>query len=245
MRRRVFTAAAAAAFSVCMSITAFAGQWRQDSNGWWYQNDDGSYPAGTWQWIDSNGDGTAECYYFYADGYMAYNNDIDGYHSNNDGQWEAGGRVQTKNTGGNSSNNTGSNQTYGNIYRQYAAQYGETRFVKKSLAYASDEYREHLDGINFLGLCDLDGNGSEELLIGVSVPSAEVYDGYRYVLDVYTNNGSGAVFCGRINDAQMWTGGEQSCGIRLMSNGGKIYVVTGSEGTGAGEIYYFYSLIVK
>lgn len=124
MRRRVFTAAAAAAFSVCMSITAFAGQWRQDSNGWWYQNDDGSYPAGTWQWIDSNGDGTAECYYFYADGYMAYNNDIDGYLLNNDGQWEAGGRVQTRSVSGSSGSASGGrDMTYASYARGINALY--------------------------------------------------------------------------------------------------------------------------
>ena len=82
-----------------MNITVFAGQWKHDGRGWWYQNDDGSYPAGTWQWIDSNGDGVSECYYFYWDGYMAYNNDVDGYYLNDDGQWTVGGTVQKKATG--------------------------------------------------------------------------------------------------------------------------------------------------
>ena len=50
------------------ALPAYAGSWRQGPSGWWYQNDDGTYPAGGWQWIDSDGDGTAECYYFYSDG---------------------------------------------------------------------------------------------------------------------------------------------------------------------------------
>ena len=33
-------------------LTSFAGEWKSDNNGWWYQNDDGSYPKNTWQWID-------------------------------------------------------------------------------------------------------------------------------------------------------------------------------------------------
>ena len=83
--------------AVCaMSVTAFAGTWQSDTSGWWYRRDDGSYPAGTWEWIDSNGDGAAECYYFYSDGYMAHNNDIDGYYVNDDGQWEVDGKVQIK-----------------------------------------------------------------------------------------------------------------------------------------------------
>ena len=29
--------------SAVLSITSFAGEWKQDTSGWWYQNDDGSY----------------------------------------------------------------------------------------------------------------------------------------------------------------------------------------------------------
>ena len=29
--------------AMMFSFTAFAGQWHQDMNGWWYENDDGSY----------------------------------------------------------------------------------------------------------------------------------------------------------------------------------------------------------
>lgn len=35
-----------------MSFSAFAGQWKQDNIGYWYQNDDNSYPKKTWQAID-------------------------------------------------------------------------------------------------------------------------------------------------------------------------------------------------
>ena len=90
-------------FAVAAALPAYAGTWRQDASGWWYQNDDGTYPAGGWQWIDGNGDGTAECYYFYSDGYMASNNDINGYHVNDAGQWTVGERVQRKTAAGEAS----------------------------------------------------------------------------------------------------------------------------------------------
>ena len=48
-------------------VSSYAGAWKQESDGrWWYQNDDGSYIANTWQKIDGN------WYYFYSDGYMAH-----------------------------------------------------------------------------------------------------------------------------------------------------------------------------
>ena len=55
------------------SSAAFAGQWQSNETGWWWQNDDGSYAANSWQWIDGNIDGTAECYYFDGNGYLLMN----------------------------------------------------------------------------------------------------------------------------------------------------------------------------
>ena len=54
--------------SLAMTGTAFAGTWKggegENQNKWWYDNGNGSYPSNCWQWIDGNGDGTAESYYF-------------------------------------------------------------------------------------------------------------------------------------------------------------------------------------
>ena len=33
------------AATILSATPAYAGQWMQDGNGWWWQNDDGSYPA--------------------------------------------------------------------------------------------------------------------------------------------------------------------------------------------------------
>lgn len=85
-----------AGFTILSTIPAFAGQWKQDSTGWWYQNDDGSYPTSTWNWIDGNNDGIAESYYFNSNGYIAVNTTVDGYTVNNDGAWTVNGIVQTK-----------------------------------------------------------------------------------------------------------------------------------------------------
>ena len=76
----------AAAIVLMMSIAAaassaaFAGQWQSNGNGWRWQNDDGSYAANSWQWIDGNNDGVAECYYFDGNGYLLLNTTTpDGY----------------------------------------------------------------------------------------------------------------------------------------------------------------------
>ena len=109
------------AFAAAVALPVYAGSWRQGPSGWWYQNDDGTYPAGGWQWIDSDGDGTAECYYFYSDGYMASNNDINGYHVNDAGQWTVGERVQRKTVTGEASPASPSSASSGRdmSYAQY------------------------------------------------------------------------------------------------------------------------------
>ena len=117
MRKHLYFGLVSVLMTMIVSSTAFAGTWKSDSKGWWYQNDDGSYPAGAWQWIDSNGDGTAECYYFYSDGYMAYNNDIDGSHVNSDGQWEVAGRIQGKAVSNSTAYSAGRNFSYAKYFK--------------------------------------------------------------------------------------------------------------------------------
>ena len=70
---------------LCESMTAFAGEWKSNANGWWYENDDGSYP--TAQWKEVNG----KHYYFGADGYMLSDTTTpDGYQVGADGAWISG-----------------------------------------------------------------------------------------------------------------------------------------------------------
>lgn len=81
-----------------MTVPVYAGEWKQDATGWWYQNEDGSYPASKWEWLDGNKDGTAESYYFDGNGYMLMNATTpDGYWVNESGAWiDENGVVQTK-----------------------------------------------------------------------------------------------------------------------------------------------------
>lgn len=97
MKKRLIVLSMSIAMASSMSMTSFAGQWQQDTIGWWYQNDDGSYFNNGWQWIDSDGDGLAECYYFDANGYMLANTTTpDENQVNENGAWTELGLVRTK-----------------------------------------------------------------------------------------------------------------------------------------------------
>ena len=90
--------AAVAAFSSLMALSAMAGVWKQDNVGWWYDNGNGTYPSNSWQWIDGDNNGTAECYYFDRTGYMLANTTTpDGYQVNALGAWVENGTVKTRN----------------------------------------------------------------------------------------------------------------------------------------------------
>ncbi|MCB7317803.1 hypothetical protein [Lacrimispora sp. 210928-DFI.3.58] len=97
MRKSMKILTMAGIMSVMMGATVYAGSWQRDDVGWWYQNDNGSYPANAWMWIDGNGDGVSECYYFNSNGYCLINNITpDGYVVNSDGAWIVNGQVQTQ-----------------------------------------------------------------------------------------------------------------------------------------------------
>lgn len=99
MKKRFLMVATAAAMTMMMSMTALAapfGNWQNNDTGWWWQRNNGSYPANEWKWIDGNGDGTAESYYFDVNGYLATNTAVDGYSVNADGAWTVDGVVQSK-----------------------------------------------------------------------------------------------------------------------------------------------------
>lgn len=63
MKRKILTALTIG-LTVLSTTPVFAGQWKQNAKGYWYQNDDGSYPASAWRSIDG------KWYYFKPDGYM-------------------------------------------------------------------------------------------------------------------------------------------------------------------------------
>lgn len=97
MKKGIAVLAAAGCMALAMSVTAFAGQWKEDSKGWWYDNEDGTYPASCGKWIDGNGDGIAEYYYFNEKGYMLSGGMTpDGKTVTVDGKWIKEGTIQTR-----------------------------------------------------------------------------------------------------------------------------------------------------
>ena len=96
-----------AVFMAAFAVNAYAGRWVQDSTGWWYDWGNGSWPASSWQWIDGNSDGVAECYYFDRFGYCMVNPTTpDNYQVNASGAWVENGTVQTRNVGVQKSSNS-------------------------------------------------------------------------------------------------------------------------------------------
>ncbi|MBE7728068.1 MAG: hypothetical protein E7244_27875 [Enterocloster citroniae] len=92
--KRFLATALAATMVVGSAMTSRAAQWQQNTTGWWYQEDNGSYPVNTWKWIDG------KCYYFDANGYMLANTTTpDGYQVDASGAWVVNGVVQTQNIG--------------------------------------------------------------------------------------------------------------------------------------------------
>ena len=80
MRKKTAILVLSASLSIMASMTAFAGSWLSDTNGWWWQEGDGSYPISCWKEING------KYYYFGVDGYMLSNTTTpDGYQVGADG----------------------------------------------------------------------------------------------------------------------------------------------------------------
>ena len=82
-----------------------AASWQQNNTGWWWLEDDGSYPASTWKSINGKwyyfnsygymlGEGwhwiNGKCYYMYSGGDMAANTWVDGSYVDASGAWVPG-----------------------------------------------------------------------------------------------------------------------------------------------------------
>ncbi|NBH71334.1 hypothetical protein D3Z51_04700 [Clostridiaceae bacterium] len=92
MKRKMITTVTLA-FSLAMasSFCSFAGQWKQDATGWFYQNTDGSYLSGGWYWVDG------KSYYFDGQGYcLSSTTTPDGYTVDESGAWTVDGAVQSR-----------------------------------------------------------------------------------------------------------------------------------------------------
>lgn len=78
--KKLATIALSAVLALSLSVPAFAGAWKNDGIGWWYQKDDGSYPAN--QWFQESGD----WYFFNYLGYRVDNAWIGFYYLGKDGK---------------------------------------------------------------------------------------------------------------------------------------------------------------
>ena len=131
----------------------------KSKNAWWFDFGNGDYFKSSWQWIDGNQDGIAECYCFDENGWMYENTTTpDGYTVNENGAWTVNNIVQTKTSdlipkNTNNSVNTASNnftETKSNEENQ-----GNEDFSEKQDEYRTDllrrvnKYREK-KGLNSL-----------------------------------------------------------------------------------------------
>lgn len=122
--------AIAAAALLCMGnmTTVQAGTWQQDGIGWWWREADGTYPASSWQWIDGDGNGTAECYYFNPSGYCLLDTVTpDGYLVDASGAWIVDGIVQQKAAGTGAAAGQGTGLSYERIKERLLAYYNDQR----------------------------------------------------------------------------------------------------------------------
>ena len=58
-KKQIYKKAVALSLATAMvagsATTALAGQWKQDANGYWW-DENGSYPKNEWKWLDGNGE---------------------------------------------------------------------------------------------------------------------------------------------------------------------------------------------
>ena len=129
----------------------FASGWTKgiSKNAWWYDFGNGDYFKSSWQWIDGNQDGIAECYCFDENGWMYENTTTpDGYTVNENGAWTINNVVQTKTSDLIPKNNTnnmnnGNNTASNNFTETKNNNLTETR-NNEDFSGKQDEYREDL-----------------------------------------------------------------------------------------------------
>lgn len=79
MRKKYLVFGWSLAAMFLLSVTAYAGDWKQNNVGWWWQENDGSYPTNQWKLINGT------WYYFDQTGYMVHDRWIGDYYLGTDG----------------------------------------------------------------------------------------------------------------------------------------------------------------
>ena len=183
-------------FIVLSANLVFASGWTKgiSKNAWWFDFGNGDYFKSSWQWIDGNQDGIAECYCFDENGWMYENTTTpDGYTVNENGAWTINNIVQTKTSDLIPKNNTNNSvNTANNNFtetRNHEENQGNEDFSEKQDEYRADllrrvnKYRDK-QGLNTLEendyLNEMAQIRAEELSVRFSHirPNGELASGY-------------------------------------------------------------------
>ena len=121
MKKKIVFLISILIMSLSLPLLSYAGEWKEDNIGKWYQNDDGTYPVSQWKWIEFNNGGLELCYYFNESGYLVVNATTpDNYIVNENGAWIENGLIMTRPVGsstesvnGSVENNTSENTSGG------------------------------------------------------------------------------------------------------------------------------------
>ena len=185
-KKKVLTILFLSALTVFTALPAYAGQWQKGSgknkNKWWYNHMDGSYPKSTWAWIDGNGDGYAECYYFDKRGWLQTKKTIDGYTVDSTGAWLENGVVKLKSTSesgvftnGKNENSTGTVEMEGDLNlgtevsekKESALTYLDNAVLskgKKESSQKENKNTENKDGSDIVDITDSFGDPSMDVI---------------------------------------------------------------------------------
>ena len=185
----------------------FASGWTKgiSKNAWWYDFGNGDYFKSSWQWIDGNQDGIAECYCFDENGWMYENTTTpDGYTVNENGAWTVSNIVQTKTSDLIPKNNTNNgNNTVSNTFtetKSHEENQSNEDFSERRDEYCADllrrvnKYRDR-QGLNTLEendyLNEMAQTRAEELSIRMSHarPDGEILIGKYGVNGEIATNG--------------------------------------------------------
>ena len=182
----------------------FASGWTKgiSKNAWWFDFGNGDYFKSSWQWIDGNQDGIAECYCFDKNGWMYENTTTpDGYTVNENGAWTINNIVQTKTSDLIPKNNTNNGNTASNNFTETKS--NEENRNNENFNENQDEYRADLlrrvnkyrdrQGLNTLEendyLNEMAQIRAEELSVRFSHirPNGELASGYGLNGEIATN----------------------------------------------------------
>lgn len=200
--KRITVVILSVVLAAALSVTAFAAGWHQDGRGWRWYKDDGSIYANEWQWLDGNGDGIAECYFFDGSGYCAQNTVTpDRYTVNADGAWTINGVVQTKriSTGPSTIMPAGSNGSFAEAQAAAAATAANAPAISDGQAVSIANYMACV--MDFLPNSSGRLFGTEVNRAGLSYDqiAAMTYYYGKFISDPRVSTGAGPVFVGKEN----------------------------------------------